>query len=250
MVVTGLGQKVAWSDHRVPTSDRDHIPVRIYRSNDANADTLLPAYIFYHGGGYLFGTVSSEDAACARIAAQIPVAVINVCYRHTPDFKHPTQHNDAWEALEWIIANAEDLKVDRKRLIVGGISAGGGLACSVAVRHVGQTSHPKAEAAICGQLLCIPWLIHQDAYPHGKFTSQDKSSCYQCAEAPVLPMRQLNLFADLLECKIPDDDVMMSVGNMTDGTASRLPKTAFIVAGNDPVRDDGLMMATTFQRQR
>ncbi|KAJ9606666.1 hypothetical protein H2200_008674 [Cladophialophora chaetospira] len=251
MKASKLDQKVSWSDHQVSTSDGDRIPIRVYRSNDADADMHLPAYIFYHGGGFLFGSISSEDAACSRIAAETHVAVVNVCYRHTPDFKHPTQHNDAWEAFEWIDANAENLKVDRNKLIVGGISAGGGLACSVAVRHIERANHQtsKPRAVIRGQLLCIPWLIHRDAYPFHRFESQDKSSYRQCAGAPVLPMAQLNLFADLLECNTPNDVMLMSVGNMSDDMASRLPKTVLITAGNDTVRDDGLMMATMLQAQ-
>ncbi len=223
----------------------------MYRSIDAKAETLLPAYIFYHGGGFIFGSVSSEDAACARIAAELPVAVVNVCYRHTPDFKHPTQHNDASEAFEWIAAHAEDLNIDRNRCFVVGVSAGVCLPVSVAVRHAEQAKQlsAKSRAVVRGQLLCIPWLIHRDAYPFHKFVSREKNSYAQCAGAPVLPKAQLNLFTDLLECNAPDDDVLMSVGNMADEVAGRLPKTALIVSGNDPVRDEGLMLGTTLKAQ-
>ena len=235
----------------MPASDGSQIPVRVYRSNDADADDLLPAYIFYHGGGFLFGSISSEDAGCARIAAEMPVAVVNVCYRHTPEFKHPTQHEDAWAAFEWISAHTEELRIDKNRFIVGGVSAGGGLASSVTVRHVQRVNQPspKPSAVILGQLLVIPWLIHRDAYPFDKFVSQEKNSYHQCAGAPVLPIYQLDMFTDLLECSVPIDPVLMSVGNMTEEVAGRLPKTALMVAGNDPLRDDGLMMATTLKAQ-
>lgn len=239
------------TDHHVSTSDGSQIAVRTYRSNDADANSLLPAYIFYHGGGFLFGTILSEDAGCARIAADMPVVVVSVCYRHTPEFKHPTHHEDAWAAFEWIAAHAEELRVDKSRFVVGGISAGGGLASSVTVRHVEGLNQQslKSKAVILGQVLVIPWLIHRDAYPFDKFVSREKNSYSQCAGAPVLPMYQLNMFTDLLECSAPEDPVLMSVGNMTNEMAGRLPKTALMMAGNDPVRDDGLMMATMLKAQ-
>jgi acetyl esterase/lipase len=236
----------------VSTQDGDHILIRIYRHKDNNSDQPLPAYIFYHGGGYLFGTLSSEDAACARIAVSLPVAVVNICYRHTPEFTYPTAHNDAWAAFEWAITNAHSLQIDKRQLVVGGISAGGGLASSVVLRHTRKltTSDAKAvtsQAVILGQLLCIPWLIHRDAYPSKRFASPDRNSYNQCASAPVLPMYQLNMFTDLLECKTPNDPLLISPGLLSGSQASSLPKTAIVVAGNDPLRDDGLMMATDLQ---
>jgi acetyl esterase/lipase len=75
------------------TRDGQTIPIRVYRPRDA-ADTISFRCTFFHGGGYLFGTFSSEDANCARIVTALPIVAVSVCYRHTP-FKHPTQYNDA-----------------------------------------------------------------------------------------------------------------------------------------------------------
>lgn len=222
------------------------IGARIYRPK-TTVRQPLPAYIFFHGGGFLFGTLSSEDAGCARIvdALQGDVCVVNVCYRHTPDDRYPTQHHDAWDALEWVAAHSDELAIDPRALVVGGISAGGGLACSVALQ---ASSSSSANINLRGQVLCIPWLIHRDAYPFEVFASRDKASYEQCRGAPVLPLSQLDMFTDELGCDSPRDP-SMSVGLVPDDRVRRLPKTAMIVAGMDPLRDDGLLMAARLRDQ-
>lgn len=107
------------------------IPTRIY--NPKNQAGNLPIYIFYHGGGFIYGTLDSEDTACYRIVAAMDVIVVNVCYRHTPQYKFPAAHNDALDAFDWIVENAEAFRGDLSNVILGGISAGANLAVYVAL---------------------------------------------------------------------------------------------------------------------
>ena len=122
----------------VPVRNGQSIDVRIYRfTNEKN--TVLPAYVYLHEGGYLFGLLFSEDAHCARITSALNIIVISVGYRHTPEFTYLTQHNDAWDVSCWIKQNAEKVGIKQDQVAIGGISAGAGLAASVVFREFKNT---------------------------------------------------------------------------------------------------------------
>ncbi|BCS28060.1 alpha/beta hydrolase [Aspergillus puulaauensis] len=251
-----LRDLVHWHDHSILTTDTQRILARVYTPSQPSP-RAYPVYLYFHGGGHLLGTIETEDAACSRLAAQANLIVINVNYRHTPEFKHPTQVNDAWDAFTWLSRNAGILNADPTHVIVGGISAGAGLAASVVLRHhhsmhqrvVGadsEDSEATPPLTVIGQLLCIPWLVHPDNYnlPLG---SGAGSSYAQNANAPVLPMALLRLFTDLLGAGDPSDPEL-NVGLAGDEAVAGLPKTAFLVAGRDLLRDEGLYYAETLER--
>ena len=62
--------------------------------------------------------------------------VVNVGYRSSLDYKFPTQANDAWDAFNWVYANAERIRGDKTKIIAGGISAGGNLVAGLCQRDV------------------------------------------------------------------------------------------------------------------
>ncbi|KFZ20387.1 hypothetical protein V502_03203 [Pseudogymnoascus sp. VKM F-4520 (FW-2644)] len=247
----GLLNKVQWKDHQVPTRDASVITARVYKPKELLSSSPIPVYLYYHGGGYLMGTVASDDAICSRIvdASPIPLMVLSVNYRHTPEFKHPTQHNDAWDSFEWLSRSIEDLGGDRSRVIVGGISAGGGLAASVVIRANQDEWKQGRKLQIHGQVLCIPWIAHPQSYPFHLLASKEKSSYVQNIDAPILPRRNHVLFADLLDVNDPTD-IYMSPLLAPDAAVKGLPKTVFLVAGQDPLRDEGLLYAETLKANR
>lgn len=242
---SGLRDQVQWNDHQIPTRDGQTIPARVYRANNpVNNTSSLPVYLFFHGGGFLFGTLSSEEANCARLASELPIIVIHVCYRHTPRFSHPTQANDAWDAFEWACAHLEEIGGDPDRLIVGGVSAGGGLAASVVLRE-NQISSGKGR--IAGQILCIPWLCHPDVKPDQ--IRKDCGSYDQNKDAPILPREQIDLFIGLLGVRDPRD-MSIFAGHACDDDLEGMPKTVLLIAGMDPLRDEALIYADRLNVKR
>ena len=155
----------------------------------------------------LFGTETSDDHVCAEIAAALNVAVLNVVYRHTPEWTAPTQLEDAVDGFEYIVKNAKELGVDVEGLAVFGCSAGA-LPATAVVRHdLALAKSEGRRTLFSGVVLAIPWLVYGDSYPEGVF-APGKSSREQCVDAPVLPQERITFFKDLMAAPDPDDSLL------------------------------------------
>lgn len=119
-------------DRTIPGPDGDDLPIRIHRPAGVDADTGIA--LWFHGGGFALGDIDSSDHDCRRLAIEQRVTVLSVAYRLTPEHPFPAGFNDCYRALDWVIENATDLRIDPSRIAVGGHSAGGALAAGVALR--------------------------------------------------------------------------------------------------------------------
>jgi acetyl esterase len=139
-------------DLLVRSPEGHDIPVRLYRPQSA---TLLPMVVFFHGGGWVLGSLDSHDSLCRCIAVQGACAVLSVDYRLAPEHKFPAAPDDALAVTRWAGANAELLEVDGRRIAVAGDSAGGNLAAVTCVR-LRDEGGPR----LVGQLLIYPAVRH------------------------------------------------------------------------------------------
>ncbi|MDQ6722133.1 MAG: alpha/beta hydrolase, partial [Candidatus Dormibacteraeota bacterium] len=104
---------------------------RIYRPGpDAN----LPILVYFHGGGWVVGSLASHDGVARFLCRFAPCIVISVAYRLAPEHTFPTALEDAWLSTSWAVQCAIDAGWDANRLAVGGDSSGGNLATVVARR--------------------------------------------------------------------------------------------------------------------
>jgi acetyl esterase/lipase len=107
------------------------IAARLYRPA---AEGPLPVVAYYHGGGWLLGSVAAYDIVCRALANAAGAMVLSVGYRLAPEHKYPTAVEDAYAAARWLAENAAALGGDRHRVAVAGDSAGGNLAAVVALQ--------------------------------------------------------------------------------------------------------------------
>ncbi|KIH92130.1 hypothetical protein SPBR_09125 [Sporothrix brasiliensis 5110] len=120
-------------DWTVPSTDGAFV-VRVYHPDASRAGPgPYPVHINFHGGGWVFGDLTSDAAICRQLRDRLPIVAVDVDYRLCPEFPFGRNVEDAWEAFEWVRANAAALHVRPDRVSIGGTSAGGLLA--VVVQH-------------------------------------------------------------------------------------------------------------------
>lgn len=112
-------------------ADAPPIKLRIYRP--AEAKPLRPGLLFFHGGGFLFGSVYRQETLCQRYAKELGCVVISVEYRLAPTWKAPAPVEDAYASLLWLQEHGASLGVDKERLAAVGLSAGGTIVAALAM---------------------------------------------------------------------------------------------------------------------
>ena len=211
------------------------IALRLYRPYGVAANAVLPALIYYHGGGWVIGDLDSHDVLCRELANGSGAAVISVDYRLAPEHRFPAAVDDAYAAFVWVAAHANDLRIDATRLAVGGDSAGGNLAAVVALM-ARDTKGP----AIRLQLLI---------YPATDFTMRTAS--YQ-TRADVLPLTRAAMvwFRDHYFGATASDTKVIADWHASPAHAAshlNLPPAFVLTAGYDVLCDDGRAYAATLQ---
>lgn len=155
-------------DRAVPAADYgagDHeIPVRVYRPPASGSDVAapVPLVVFAHGGGFVFGSLTSHDDFCRRMSRGLGAVVVAVDYRLAPEHPYPAGLEDVHTVMRWAAEHADVLGADASRLVVSGDSAGGNLAaCATLLAR--DRGGPPARA----QLLIYPMTVpghHGDSY--------------------------------------------------------------------------------------
>ncbi|OQE44155.1 hypothetical protein PENCOP_c002G07253 [Penicillium coprophilum] len=250
-MLDGLSAAVQLHDYTITARDGMPLEARTYRPAGIPVSERLPVYIHLHGGGFLIGTLSSEDAICSRIVTSraqkgTPVVVLNINYRHTPEYPFPTAWEDVEDAFVWLHENIAEIGGISEQVVVGGISAGAWMTASLALAQLrGEDKRLAACPKIAGQVLMIPCVVQWDHYAPRleMLKSPGLSSYVQCANAPILPVAQMDLYKDLLgilDTKDAVGDRRLSPGNALAEEVKDLPPTTLGIAGNDPLRDEGL----------
>jgi acetyl esterase/lipase len=121
---------------------------RVFRPTDVASP--WPGLLWIHGGGYVIGRAAQDDRLCRRFAGALGIAVASVEYRLAPENPYPAALDDCYTALRWLTTQPD---VDTSRLVIGGASAGGGLAAALAF-----TVRDHGEFTPVLQLLTYPML--------------------------------------------------------------------------------------------
>ncbi|QLD13233.1 alpha/beta hydrolase [Microbacterium oleivorans] len=129
--------------------------LRVYLPRGARSGAGL---LWIHGGGLLFGDARQDEALCLSTAERLGMVVVSVNYRLAPEHPFPAAHDDVAAAWAWFVHHAGELGVDPHRLVIGGESAGGGLAAALV-----QRVRDEAGVQPRGQWLFAPMLDDRTA---------------------------------------------------------------------------------------
>ncbi len=180
-----------------------------------------PCLVYFHGGGWVIGDLDSHDAHCRRLAAYSGARVLAIDYRLAPENPFPLGHDDALAATRWAFDHATELGADPNRLGVGGDSAGGNLAASVAL-----DMRDDPDRRLKFQLLLYPV-----TGPHEPTNSR------RDRDGPLLTKGVMDWF----------EKCLAAVGHSSSNRAhparavelSRLPPALVVTAGHDPLEHEG-----------
>ncbi|AGB30702.1 esterase/lipase [Natrinema pellirubrum DSM 15624] len=207
-------------DHTIDGPHGDLV-VRSYDPGTQGEDR--PLLLYFHGGGWVVGSVDTHDGVCRKLADDTGYPVVSVDYGLAPDHPFPEGLQDCYAALEWVAEKADELRADPDRVIVGGDSAGGGLAAglSLLVRDQGGPD-------IAYQLLIYPSV--GDA-PATEAYEENKEG-YFLTEADMEWFR-----GHYFETEIDMGNIYAFPLFAAD--LSGLPPATVLTAGFDPLRDVG-----------
>ncbi|KAF2432485.1 Alpha/beta hydrolase fold-3, partial [Tothia fuscella] len=137
--------------------------VRIYQAA-GSTNQSVPGAVFFHGGGWMLGSIAADDLFCRKLASDLNHVVVSVEYRLAPENVFPAAIDDCYSACLWTSENAKSLGIDPSQIYVTGNSAGGHLAAAVALK---LADSGKA-STIAAQVLRIPLTCHPSVWPGEK----------------------------------------------------------------------------------
>ncbi|KAI1332941.1 esterase [Xylariaceae sp. FL0255] len=229
------GKDVLISQKMVPVRDGAKVEIQIYKSPKVEPDAAL--VLHFHGGGWTVGGHFSEEAEHRYLGALPNVVAASVDYRMAPEHPYPIPANDCYDVLKWCKANASNLGINPERIILAGDSAGGNLTLITALK-----ARDEGLTGIVAMKLAFPSVLHpkfMDQVPNKE--NYELLSMYQNCDDVILSGGLMETFLDFYVGKDPKPDPGHSPLLAAD--LSNLPPALVVVAGADPLRDEGIAVA-------
>lgn len=196
---------------------------RLYTPTERLGTEPAPTMLFIHGGGWMYGDLTSHDPACRFIAEQSGVQLLAIDYRLSPEHKFPAALEDCRAAYRWLVEHVDEVNADVTRLAVGGDSAGGSLAASTAI-HAAENDLPMAF-----QLLIYPgadWLERTES-------RELFAEGFVLTEVFMTGAEEA-YFAPDADKSLPDASILRRVD-----FPEKIAPAYVVTGGFDPLRDEG-----------
>jgi acetyl esterase len=226
--LAGPGPKMARVDDLEIATPTGAFPVRVAIPEGDIRGVL----VWYHGGGWVIGSVAESDTLARKLAARTHCAVVNVDYRMAPEHRFPTAVNDCYAALEWTSAQLAELAGKRVPILVGGDSAGGNLAAVVA-----QRARDRRGPAIAAQLLVYP--VTDADFDRPSYTAADNQL--------LLARPTMQWFWDHYLPRAADR-VHPDASPIRASSLAGLPPAIILTAEHDVLRDEGEAYAAALRQ--
>jgi len=209
------------------------VPVRSYRPKGASKDEVLPALVYFHGGGFVIGDLDTHDVVCRTLCNGARCAVFSVEYRKGPESPFPAAVDDCFAALRFVSGTAKTQLIDSRRIAVGGDSAGGELAAVISLM-----ARDAGGPAVSFQLLIYPAadqrMGHASIKRNGEgYLLTEKSMLY--FRGHYLPRKE-----DWLDWR---------ASPLLAKSLAKLPPAFLLTAGFDPLVDEGREYAERMQKE-
>ncbi|WP_435076558.1 alpha/beta hydrolase [Halococcus sp. AFM35] len=211
------------AEFSIPAEGRD-LPARAYVPE---GEGPFPTVAFFHGGGFVLGSLDGYDNLCRLLARRGGCLVASVDYRLAPEHPWPAALEDAYAATNWLSSNAERFSGDGSRLAVAGDSAGGNLSATLSL-----LARERGMPDIDAQVLLYP----ATAYLEPMDSRAENASGY------FLTAEDLLWFLDqYIENELDAHNPLafpLSARDLSD-----LPPAFVMTCGFDPLRDEGVAYA-------
>ncbi|MFD1875439.1 alpha/beta hydrolase [Hymenobacter bucti] len=207
-------------------SASDGVPVRIYTPTGTTG--TRPAIVYYHGGGWVIGSLNVYEPSAKALAANTGAIVISVDYRLASETmnKFPAAHEDAYAAYKWVRDNAAGLNINPAKIAVAGESAGGNMAAAVCI-----LARERGVTLPVHELLVYPVADN----------NLNTTSYNTYANAVPLNRAGIQYFTGLYFNSPADgDNRLISLVDVAD--LRGLPTTTIIAAEIDPLQTEGMSL--------
>jgi acetyl esterase len=227
----GDGESVATVENFDVEGPGGDLSMRLYLPD---GDGPFPVLVYFHGGGFVIGSLETHDALCRSLANAGDCAVLSVDYRLAPEHPFPAAVEDAVAAVEWIAEHGTHVDVDADRIAVGGDSAGANLAAATTLA-VQDRDGPE----LCRQILIYPAVS-------SPVLGEDFESYEENAEGYFLETESMQWFLD----QYVQDEIHLRneyFAPLLAADLSGVPPASIITAEFDPLRDEGLAYAARLE---
>ncbi|MBS0152372.1 MAG: alpha/beta hydrolase [Nitrospira sp.] len=208
------------TENRLIPGPGEPLPIRVYTPLGMGP---FPVIVYYHGGGWVIGTIDTYDSSARALTSTVGAIVVSVEYRKAPEHKFPAAHEDAYAAYQWVLRNADTFGGDPSMVAVAGESAGGNLAAAVCLM-----------ARARGELLPVHQVL---IYPVAGYYF-DTPSYQENAEAKPLDKPMMVWFFKKY-LRTPDQGRSQWIDLVNAPNLSGLPSATIITAELDPLRSEG-----------
>ncbi|MBC6613170.1 alpha/beta hydrolase [Hymenobacter sp. BT507] len=203
----------------------DGVLVRIYKP--AGATGTLPVIMYYHGGGWVIGSLDVYEPSAKALAANTNAIVVSVDYRLSPEAKFPAAHEDAYAAYKWVKDNAASIGGNAAKVAVAGESAGGNMAAAVCL-----LAKERNLALPVHQLLVYP------------VANNDLTTASYNQYADAVPLNRPNIVyftTNYFNSPADGDNRLISLTDVAN--LQGMPPATIIAAEIDPLQTEGKQLA-------